>query len=1118
MLHFVLGTSGVGKTEYLYNLIADKARQGDSNLMFIVPDQSSFATEKAFLKMLGPKLSRNIKVFGFSRLCDYVFECTGNRFMSFADEGVRNVVMNIAIEQVGDSLDLFSKRATATDLTELMLNSVKEYKKCSISSKMLYDVAEKVDSTALKKKLTETALLYDTYDAILNKSYIDPLDSITHICKVLESNKLFEDYTIAVDSFYGFTSQEYDVLTHLLKQSSDMFIALTTDNIDAQNGDLFFVSDRTMKRLTHIAKNNDINVAVPVTLHENKRFNSDDLITLEQNIFRIEKENTEVTDDSITVYQAKSIYDEVEFVARNIKKLIIENNYEYSDIAVVTRSSDKYVGILDTVFDKYDIEYFFDKPQDIDTKPLVKFVMSCFDTIVGGFDKEDVLSVLKTSLTDISPQEIADFENYLFTWDISGKAFFDEFTLNPRGFVDEFSDADKSLLSSVEHTRKTIVDALRAFYFDTKDATALLISKALMKLITRLHTQDNLQKLCDNLEDIGELDLCAEQIRLYNIFVGILDKMVSVVGDYRMSAKRFAELLHINFLNTDISFIPRGIDQVDIACADRSLLENKKAVFVVGAIDGEFPHTPVESGVFSDDERAILSIHGITMSDSVTQLIPTEKYLAYKALSSASDKLYISYYTSSLNGDKRTPSVIVDEIPQIFSGVYLHTSVDNTVFDSLYSEQSAFEYFVSRYNSNDGDVKKLREYFSEKEKYRPTINAIDNALKREPKRICDTDLSRQLFREKMTLSASQVESFHLCKFEYFVKYGLRVRERRQAKIDSLEYGTLMHYLLERFFDIYKDRDFSSITADEITSTVSQLMDSYLEHHLGGKDSKSSRFMYLYYRMKRTAVSVIMRVVEEFAQSEFRPVDFELNIGEQISAYTLQVTDDISVTIRGSVDRVDIMESDGKKYIRVVDYKTGTKKYSLSDVLYGINLQMLIYMSAINSGAKDYYKDSIIPAGVLYTPAVSPTANVTSNKSYDSALADANKERRMHGIILQDIDVVSAMEKEGKGVYIPVSVKGDELVDRGGSLATLEQFGALFKKVDKVIGEMAQLLCSGDVSAVPAKGTYDACAWCPYGSVCGYIDGDECKEVVKHKKDEVYSILRQEEGCYEESLD
>lgn len=1118
MLHLLLGTSGVGKTEYLYDKMCELAQGGNDKLMFIVPDQLSFETEKAFLNRLGPKECRNIKVFGFSRLCDYVFEQTGNRFMSFADEGIRNVVMSLAIEQVSDRLELFQKRASQTDLSQLMLNSIKEYKKCSITSEMLFETSKKVSDETLSKKLYETALLFDAYNAIIEKSYIDPLDSLTHITDVLSVNPIFEGYTIAVDSYYGFTSQEYDLLSLLMKQSKDIYFALCTDNLDGSNGDLFFVCDRTKKRLVNIARDNCVKIAPPITLTENKRFESVALSFVEQNVFRLQKELEDLTDSSVTLYEAKSVYDESQFVARNIKKLVVKEGYEYNDIAVITRQSDKYLGVIDTVFEKYGINYFMDKPQDIDTKSLIKFVMSCFDVITSGFDKEDVLALLKTGLTDIGTEDIADFENYLYIWDLSGKALFDEFKLNPRGFADEFKDSDIKLLSKLENTRKTIIDNLKDFYFSTKDTTALEISKALMKLIYKLHIKENLNLLCDKLEKNNEIALSEEQVRLYNIFVSVLDKMVSVIGDYNISAKRFSELLHISFVNTDISFIPHSLDEVAVACADRSLLSNKKAVFVIGAIDGEFPHTPVESGVYSDLERSVLLQHGIELSDSVEQLVPTEKYLAYKALTSASCNLFVSFYDFSLDGEKRTASVIVDELTQIFSNLFTSTSVDMTISDHLWSEKAAFEYLVSHFNDKTSQTKALYDYFSVKDEYKDIVNSIETALLREPKMIKDKELSKKLFGTDMKLSASQVDKFKLCKFEYFCTYGLRVRELRQAKIDSLEYGTMMHYFLEKFLKNHKDDDFSLITEHQVNSELEVLLDEYLELHLGGKESKSSRFMYLYKRMKRTAVSIVYRVVKEFSQSKFRPVDFELGIGEDIDYYTLKINDELTVKIRGSIDRVDIMDLNGIKYLRVVDYKTGKKQYRLSDVLYGINLQMLIYLAALNRNSSSYYGAQITPAGVLYMPSIAPVINVTESDKLSTATSKAKSKCKMQGIILEEMDVVKGMEEELTGEFLPVSLKGDILVGNLDSLATLEQFGALFSHVDSIVSEMALTLCDGDVSAVPAKGEYDPCKYCSYKSVCGYKDGDECNNIDKHDKDAVYRILLGEEGQNGEKLD
>ena len=1106
MLHFVLGTTGVSKTKYLYDKMCSLVKDNNEKLMFIVPDQASFETEKAFLDMLGPKLSRRIKVFGFSRLCDYVFEETGNRFMSFADEGIRNVVMNIAIEQVSDKLDLFSKRSTCTDLSELMLNSIKEYKKCAITSDTLIEVSKKVSDETLSKKLSETALIYDTYNAIMERSYIDPLDSVTVVCDILSKTPLFDCYTIAIDSYYGFTSQEYELLNVLMNQSEDMYIALCTDSLDGSNSDLFFVSDRTKKRLTRIANSNNIKIAKPVVLTENTRFNSPVLKRIEENVFRLSKDEKVENDGSVVLYNADSIYDECDFVARNIRKLVVENGYSYSDIAVITRQSDKYIGILDKALEKYGINYFMDKPQDIDTKPLIKFIMSCFDFVCGGFDREDVLSLLKTGLTDIGVEQIADFENYLYIWDINSKELFLEFTQNPRGFADEFTEYDKNLLVEIENTRKIVIDNLRQFYFDTKDATGLEISKALMTLIYKLHVRENLSKLCDKLDSENESDISLEQVRLYNIFVEIIDKMVSVIGDYSISAKRFCELLHINFVNTDISFIPHSLDEVSVACADRSLLNDKKAVFIIGAIDTEFPNTPVESGLYSEKERAELSSFNVELSDSVTELVPTEKYLTYKALTTASEKLFVSYHSFTLSGDKKAPSVIFDEITDVISDPVMLDNLTKTVDDSLWSEQSAFDYLVRYYNSDTAEIKELKKYFSEKESYKPIIESIDNTLSREPKVIKDTALSKELFGTSMTLSASQVDKFKLCKFEYFCNYGLRVRERRQAKIDALEYGTMMHYFLENFLKNHKDDDFSTITKDMVEKELSGLLDIYFVNHMGGIKGKSSRFMYLYRRMERTAVSIVYRVVEEFSQSKFKPVDFELSIGDEIPYYTLKVNDNINVKIRGSIDRVDILEKDDKKYIRVVDYKTGTKQYRLSDVLYGINLQMLIYMAALTRNGEEYFGKNITPAGVLYMPAVSPVINVTESENLSKAKATAENKKKMQGIILDDIDIAKAMDENLKGEYLPVKMKGDVLVGNLDSLATLEQFGALFSQVDSVVSEMAETLCDGDISAVPAKGEYDPCKWCAYSSICGYKEDDPCNNIDKHDKEEVYRIL------------
>lgn len=1108
MLRFVLGRSGFGKTEYLRRRFAELARAGDDKLLFVVPDQITFETETAFLDLLGPADAGRVLVLGFSRLSDYVFEATGNRFSTFADEGVRNLVMSLALEQVADGLTIFEKRSNSRDLCEIMLSAVKEYKKCSLSSKVIRRAADTVDDETLRKKLNDSALVYDAYNAIMEQSYMDPLDSLTKVTELLYDNPLFAGYTIAVDSFYGFTAQEYEVIERLMVMSVEMYVALTDDMSNGGDTSLFYAPQRTRANLSRIARNNHIEIATPVRLTEPKRFQNPELIAVEENLYRLDKASYEAPAEAVTVYEASGVYDECDFVARTIRRLI-EDGYRYRDIAVIARSCEKYAGILDTCFDKYNINYFMDEPIDIDAMPIVRLVSAAFDIACRNFDRDDVLTLLKTGLCSYDVRDIADFENYIFVWDISGRRFFDEFTANPSGFSDIFTDDEKEQLKRVEALRADVIGKLRTFTKAVRDTDGRTIAKALMKLLYALKCVENINRLCDEMEARGEDDLSADLVRMWGVMCELLDKTVAVIGDYAIEPRRFAELLYVNFSNTEVATIPRGLDEVDVASADRSLVSGKKAVFVIGAIEGEFPRTPVEAGVFTDNERCILKAMSLPLSDSVSELFSTERYYAYSALTAASERLYISYYTASLVGEMLAPSDILSELKNSLSD-YLYSCYTVPITEHLLSERAAFDYLIEHYRSHNPDVEALRAYFADNKTYAPLMTAIDSLSDRTRRRITSPDLPRKLFGDEMRLSSTRIEAYHNCAFRYFCEYGLRTKERRKAEMNALEYGTMIHYVFEKFFSKYDRKSFSALKETDVATEVSDLLDAYFEAHFGGEKDKSKRFLYLFYRIKDTAARLVWHMLEEFAQSDFSPVDFELDIGDDIPSYSLALDNGLSLVVRGSVDRVDLCELDGVRYVRVVDYKTGTKEFNLSDIYYGINLQMFLYLSAIERGATERYGVTT-PAGVLYMPAVSPSVSADGTADEQSVRNEILKKYTMKGVILDDNRIITAMEHDGKGVYIPVKLKGDAVSAGSGSLATLEELGAIFKRIDMLVSQMAQSLYDGNVDALPLMGDYDACKYCRYRAVCLRDDDMPCREGKHMKKDELFTALNGEEG-------
>lgn len=1117
MLRFVLGRSGYGKSEYLRRKFVQLAQDGEEKLLFIVPDQISFETEARFLDLLGPALSRRISVLGFSRLCDYVFESTGNRFASFADDGVRHLMMSLALEQVGDSLTVFGKRADAEDTRELMLSAVKEYKKCAVSSDQLRKAAEEAGDDTLRGKLCDTALVLDAYNAIMERSYMDSYDALTKVRDLLIDHRLFEGYTIALDAFYGFTAQEYDVIEQLMVMSGEMFVALTDDCRDDSES-LFTVPRRTRSRLIRTARSHPVAVAPYLHMDTPHRFHHEALQSLEENAYRPVKDVYSEETDAATVYRASDLYDECDFVARTIRSLI-EEGYRYRDIAVIARSCDKYAGILDVCFDKYGIRYFMDQPQNIDAAPIVRLVTAAFNIVNRGFQREDVLLLLKTELTSYGIAEIADFENYLFVWDVSGRGFYHEFTNAPDGFSDRMTDEEQERLKRIETLRADIVGKLRKFAFAVKDTDGRTIAKALMKLLYDLRVDDNISRLCDTYEEQGEQAFAAGLVRMWNVLCGILDKTVAVIGDYTMTPGRFAELLYTNFAASEVSVIPHAVDEVDVSTADRTLISDKKAVFLIGVTEGEFPHTPVEAGVFSDDERVRLkNVLHLPLSDSVEELIATERYYAYSALTAASDRLYVSFPAADLRGELLMSSDMVGELELSLPRLTILNFDTVPTAQRLHNKRAAFDYLIRRYHSRSPEITALKAFFKEDDDYRDVLLSIDGMLSRRARHISDTELTRKLYGKQMMLSASRIDVYHKCPFRYFCEYGLHVRERRRATVDALEYGTLMHHIFELFFGHCSREEYVKMDETVIAGIVSDIMDEYMETHFGGTEDKSDRFLYLFYRIKSTATKLVLHMTRELGQSDFTPVDFELGVGEDIPDYTVKLGDDLSLSVRGSVDRVDCCDADGVRYLRVIDYKTGTKEFNINDLLYGLNLQMFIYLYAIRENGGERYGE-ITPAGVLYMPAVSPSVAADPGTPDEDILADVEKQYAMKGVIVDDPDVVAHMERDGKGIYIPAKLKGGVVSAKAGSLATLEELGAIFRRIDVLMTQMAQALYDGDVSDLPLKSRkYDGCSYCAYAAVCLHKEEDPCREAVDRKPDEAMLEIMREGDDYGEKLD
>lgn len=1135
MLNLITGRSGCGKTEYLRSILKSEAGLGDNKLILIVPEQFSFESERAFLEQLPAKEAQSIEVLSFTRLSDFVGRSLGGLSGTQADEGTKIIIMMRSLEGLRDSLNWYSSHCRSVSLAKELVKLIGEFKREKITPGMLEEASKLTPVKTLSSKLHEIALIYSAYDALFSQSFIDESTLSDRLCKALRKNNFFSGYTVCVDAFKGFTGQEFEILVHIISQAKEVYIALTTPDIYAPDPSMIFGSvNDTAKKLISIAKEANIKVRIvpdkEIGLSEGLRFSSPALKFLEKNIFYpTDSLYTEPTED-ITLVSASTINDECAFIAAQARRLMRTESMRLRDMAVIVRNEEDYRFELISAFKRFGIPVFEDKRQPISNQPLISLCKSVMQILIGGFTTENILRYLKSGLSPLSDIEASELENYALLWNFSAKAWGSEFTNSPAGMDELHSDKEKNenaeRLAELNKMRSKIIPPLKRFKSKIKDTNALEISTAFYEFLVKTEVPERLKQLSIELNADGYPALAIEQNRVFEILMDILGKLGTVYGDTPTDLDTYYSLFCAVLSATDLGSIPHTLEEITIGSADRIRLSDAKIVFAAGCAEGIFPAVPVMSGLLSARDRKALSELGIELSQSSELKACEERFIAYSAVTLPREKLFISYHQNNEESGGLAPSVIFENTKSLFgdSIQYIDTQLLSPEFFAE-TKDGAFGIYAENYGlidqmNNDSlqSMHSIRSILEQEPLYSHRLHALDNVSCKKPFRIENPETATKLFRENMYLSASRVDTYHKCAFEYFCKYGIGAKPRKKAELSANIRGTVIHYVLEQMIKEHGKDGLLGLSPKDRQMCVDKWLDTYLYEVIGGFEDKTIRFKYLYTRLRLSLYDVINRLCAEFESSEFVPCDFELSIdneaakqGEGVPSYSLELDDGGQLEIHGSVDRVDKYEKDGITYIRVVDYKSGGKDFVLSDILYGLNMQMLIYLFAIESGGKERYGD-VKSAGILYYPAKRSSVSMTAKHMPKEELEDKTiKAGRGSGLFLLDENTLEAMEKGLEGRFIPIvsKTKKDGASELSGNLITAEQLGKLRVRIDSILCEMAKSLHKGLIPAYPAfnSGAYaNTCKYCDYSDVCGIEDGDR-KEIQKLNNSTVFEELQ-----------
>jgi len=622
IINFILGSSGSGKSYRIGEIVYDELKAGNKNIILIVPEQISFQTEKHMLNFLGNNYFDKINILSFSRMFDFISHVLDVPNISIKSSIEQIVIMNQALDKVKSKLKIYNKNASDLFLAQLLIKTISDLKAHKIDKDTLYKLKDICGKELLKQKIEEIILIYETYEELKNNELKDNFDSLDILDKLIKQNKIFENYTVLFDEFSSFSNQQFSILESILIQSKKVYMSFCIDALRLRDNklasySLFQEINKTILKIKKISKENYIEIKGTEFLDKNLRFKSQELKILEKNIFRSKKESSvKSVPEDIVLYRALEVNEECDYIARNIKKLVIDKGYRYKDFAILTRDISTYSNTLKSSLNKYSLPYFLDFPETLLNKNLTNLIIAAFDAVHSYYSPLDVLRYLKSGLCGASYEEISILENYILLWNIKGEKWLSDFSMHPKGWYQEFESKDIEAIEQINQIREKVINPLEKFKNAIASASGENISKAVYNLMVDIEASENLRMFCSEVSKKDDSQSAEKYTLLWDAVMNVLDQMATLIGNARISSKKYLEIFISSLNSLDLAFVPQKSDSIVIASIERTRLSGQKVVFVVGAAEGEFPKAPENSEIFTDFETDHLSSLGIEIREN----------------------------------------------------------------------------------------------------------------------------------------------------------------------------------------------------------------------------------------------------------------------------------------------------------------------------------------------------------------------------------------------------------------------------------------------------------------------------------------------------------------------
>lgn len=1077
-----IGRANTGKSARVLEKIRALGDSGGGQLL-LVPEHATYQAELDLCRVCGDGASRHGEVLSFRLLASRVLARTGGAADGTLDAGGKLLMMQRALREALPSLTVYARPSRKAPFLAELVALCDELQACQVGPERLGEVWGSLEG-ATGEKIRDLSLIYAAYLHRLHGEGRDRRDLMTRLVEGLAPSGYADGKDVFLDGFAYFTAQELAVVAILLRRARSVTITLLGER-DSEL-EIFRQSLRARDRLVRLAGREGAECRMVYLPSQAPRTA---LEHLEANFFG-GGGKWDGDCQAITLYRADSLFSEAEYVAAQILALVRTGRYRFRDIAVAARDLEEYAPVIESVFERFGVPVYVSRRSDVLEKPVLSLIAGALDAVCGGYEYEDMFRYLKTGLAGLTADERDRLENYVIAWDIHGAMWVREepWTANPAGWKEGFSPEETEALAEINALREKVggpLGRLARGLRERREAAGKL--EALWEFLTEIDLPGRLEERTAELETLGELQRAREYSQLWELLCSVMDQFAETLGDADLDGEEFARLFQLVLTQYDVGTIPVSLDQVQLSQITRNDRHQVRCLFLMGANDHVLPAAPAAPGLLTREDRSRLLDQGVELAPSGVDLLDMELQNLYAALAQPTDALTISWPAAGLDGGPLRPSFVVGRARSLLPGVREESEGADRPF-RLAAPIPALEAAGSCRGSA------LWRHFQDRGDSAPALAAMERAAGMGRGRLSPQAVET-LYGRSYRMSASRIDKVNACHFAYFMQYGLRARERAPAGFDAAQVGTFLHYVLEHVTREAMDRGgFAALDEGQRRALVRRVIERYMAAAIPGFEGRERRFQYLFRRLGRTVTAIVDNVAEELADSDFRPLAFELDFSEggDLPAISLHAPGG-DLTVVGKVDRVDGWVRDGKLYIRVVDYKSGKKAFDLSDIQHGLNIQMLLYLFTLQREGRDLFGGrEIVPAGVLYLPARDVLVSAPRGVDPERLRAALDKELRRSGLVLSQPEVLRAMEHSALSEprFLPLALGRDGGVVKG--VATAEELGKLGRYVDRLLAKIARELSEGNIDADPCgRGEGDsACTYCAFASACHFMQGDE----------------------------